>query len=169
MILSMLLTIVFGFGVITVATIALLNVAGLRLHDLREIKQKDDNDQDKPVFEFVYTSTCARDLRDSFGKLPSRLMWGAIIAVLAVVCLYVFVGLTVDLQEATNAKQETGIQAAHPGRDAEHLRPVNIITWMSIAGYVLALLFVAGSISGRCYVALSEDVHPQRPKQKGSA
>lgn len=163
MILSMLLTIVFGFGVITVATIALLNVAGLRLHDLREVGKAG---QVKPIFAFVYTSESARDLRESFGKLPSRLMWGAISALLGVVCLYSFVGLWVDIQEIIGIKQETDIQATHSGRDAEHLRPVNVITWVTIAGYVLVLLLVAGSISRRCYVALSENVQPQRPIQR---
>lgn len=166
MILSMLLTIVFGFGVITLATIALLNVAGLRIHDLRvEKRKKEKGKRKEPVVVYVYTSQSARDLRISVSKLPSRLKWGAIIAVSFVVVLYTLVDSALP-STMIERPIEAALLGGEPTKDAyasrvdtaEHLRPVSIITWAPIAGYVLVLLIVAGSISKRCYVVLKEVV-----------
>lgn len=147
MILSMLLTMVFGFGVITLATIALLNVAGLRVHDMREIKLDDES-----AFAYAYVSKDAYDLRESVGKLPRWLTWGAIIAVLFTTILtatYAFVaGLPIGVQEAVDSQ-----------KTMDHLEPIGIITWVPITGYVAVMLWIAGSISRRCYVVLKEIEH----------
>ena len=147
MILSMLLTMVFGFGVITLATIALLNVAGLRVHDLREVKRDDES-----VFAYAYVSKDAYDIRESVGKLPRWLTWGAIIAVLFTTILtatYAFVaGLPIGVQEAVDSQ-----------KTMDHLEPIGIITWVPITGYVAVMLWIAGSISRRCYVVLKEIEH----------
>ena len=145
MILSVLLTMVFGFGVLTLATIALLNVAGLRVHDLREERRAGES-----ILAYAYTSKGAYDLRSAVGKLPRRLKWGATVAVVLVMVLYASVesGASVDPQG---------------GLGREHLTPVGIITWASIAAYVVALLWVAASISRRCYVVLKEMGH-RRPQ-----
>ena len=147
MILSILLTMVFGFGVLTLATIALLNVAGLRMHDLREERRPDES-----VFTYAYASKRAYDLRSSVGKLPRRLKWGATVAVALVMVLYAW----------ADPGSSTGVQ--EPG-DSGHLGPVGIITWVSIATYVVALLWVAASISRRCYVVMQESEH-RRPRRR---
>lgn len=148
MILSMLLTMVFGFGVLTLATIALLNVAGLRMHDLREEQRSGESS-----VAYAYTSQGAYDLRSSVGKLPRRLKWGATLAVALVMGLYA----SVDPAASGDAQEALG---------GEHLTPVGIITWVSIAAYVVALLWVAASISRRCYVVLQETEH-RGPSQTG--
>lgn len=147
MILSILLTMVFGFGVLTLATIALLNVAGLRVHDLREEGRPDES-----VFTYAYASKRAYDLRSSVGKLPRRLKWGATVAVALVMVLYAW----------ADPGSSTGAQGTS---DSGHLTPVGIITWVSIAGYVVALLWVAASISRRCYVVMQEAEH-RRPRRR---
>lgn len=150
MILSMLLTMVFGFGVVTLATIALLNVAGLRIHDLREVKRGEGS-----VFVYAYISKEANDLREAIGKLPRWLTWGAIMAVLFTTVLtatYAFVvGSPIGVQEAVDSQNTM-----------DHLEPIGIITWVPVTGYVAVLLWIAGSISRRCYVVLKEAEH-RRP------
>lgn len=150
MIVSVLVTMLLGFGVITVATIALLNVAGLRVHDLREVKQ-----QGESVLAYTYTSHRAYKLRSSVGKLPRRLTWGATIGVLYVAVCFAFVslGFSVHVQDAADGQKTAEI---------ERLERIGIVTWAPITGYVMALLWVAGSISRRCYVVLREVEH-RRP------
>lgn len=153
MILAILLTMVFGFGVITLATIALLNVAGMRVHDLREVRRE----RSPSVFRYAYTSPSAYALRSSVGKLPRRLMWGAIIAVSFVTASYAIVdsGTSVDAQECECVDGQRTV-------DMRHLDPIGVITWVPITGYVVVLLWVAGSISRRCYVVMKEIDH-RRP------
>ena len=71
------LTVLFGIGVLTVATIALLNVACLRLHDV----QKTDSDEAKDgrfvrlLYAYVYDSMQAFIAREDSclrGVAPSR-------------------------------------------------------------------------------------------------
>lgn len=63
---EILLPMVFGFGVLTLATVALLNAAGHRLHELQVM------DQQGPRFAFAYTysSKAAAELRLSFWRPP---------------------------------------------------------------------------------------------------
>ena len=149
MILSMLLTMVFGFGVITLATIALLNVAGLRIHDLREVKRDDES-----VFAYAYVSKEAYDLRESVGKLPRWLTWGAIRRCVVYDDtdgnLRLVAGFPIGVQEAVDSQ-----------KTMDHLEPIDIIVWVPITGYVAVLLWLAGSISRRCYVVLKEIEHRQ--------
>ena len=154
MILSMLLTMVLGFGVITIATIALLNVAGLRVHDLREVKQQ----RESVVLAYTYNSQNAYKLRSSIGKLPRRLTWAATVGVLYLVGCYALVGFGFfdGVQDAVDSQKMDS---------TEHLgRIVFIITWAPVTGYVTVLLWVAGSISKRCYIVLKEVEH-RRPRQ----
>ena len=140
MIFSILLTMVFGFGVITIATIALLNVAGLRLHDLREVKHSDEF-----TFEYAYSTKSAYDLRTDVGKLPRRLTSAAVVALLFVTALNALAYALVDAPILGQSTANVG-----------HLTPIAIITWLSITSYVAVLLCVAGSISTRCYAVLKD-------------
>ena len=69
MTMQVLLSIVFGFGVLTLAAVALLNAAGQRLYELQVLDKRSRD------FAFVYTysSKPAADLRLSFSRLPLRL------------------------------------------------------------------------------------------------
>lgn len=78
MILQILLTIVFGFGVLTLATAALLNTAGHRLHD-GERKGLANN---AVQFEYKYPTDDAERLRWWFAIVP---IWLGIAASMAVI------------------------------------------------------------------------------------
>ena len=78
MILQILLTIVFGFGVLTLATVALLNTAGHRLHD-GERKGLANN---AVQFEYKYPADDAERLRWWFAAVP---VWLGIAASMAVI------------------------------------------------------------------------------------
>ena len=71
MILQILLTIVFGFGVLTLATVALLNTAGHRLHD-GERKGFANN---AVQFEYKYPTDDAGRLRWWLPSYPFG--WGS--------------------------------------------------------------------------------------------
>ena len=78
MILQILLTIVFGFGVLTLATVALLNAAGHRLHDGERLKYSGG----KVQFMYKYPNDKAEKLRIWFARLP---VWLGIAATIAVI------------------------------------------------------------------------------------
>lgn len=158
------LTAVFGFGVLTVATVALLNVACLRLHDVQKKEQKKGkkdleggaeegpktaigSEADELRYVYVYNSANAFAERDRLRHLPSFLAWTGVGAIVLVQVLYGIAYLT----------------APHAGGDSPCACPsdrgpvtvLDIITWMSIASYVLVLLCVAAWVSNRVYGVLS--------------
>ena len=69
MTMQVLLSMVFGFGVVTLATVALLNAAGHRLFELQVLSRRGED------FSFVYTynSEADAELRLAFSRLPLRL------------------------------------------------------------------------------------------------
>ena len=73
MILQILLTIVFGFGVLTLATVALLNTAGHHLHDGERRGFANNTVQ----FEYTYPTNNAERLRWWFAAIPVCLRFGS--------------------------------------------------------------------------------------------
>lgn len=84
------LTAIFGFGVLTVATVALLNVACLRLHDVQKKYQNatDGSQPDRFLYVYVYDSMSAFAERDKLRHLPSFLAWMGAGAIVLVQFLY---------------------------------------------------------------------------------
>lgn len=138
MILQILLTIVFGFGVLTLATVALLNTAGHRLHD-GERKGLANN---AVQFEYKYPTDDAERLRGWFATVPIWLGIAASVAVTSVGALYAMIG------DQPQMRPEEG--AAH----TSHLDPVSIVTWVGMGLYVLALVVVTTWLSRRLYTVL---------------
>ena len=124
------LTIVFGFGIITLATVALLNVAGHRLHELQILDRRGRD------FAFVYTysSKAAADLRVWFSRLP---LWLGVAAVAGV-------SLTCGLFVWATLASEDGLQPSL----------VDVITWGATGTYVIALVGVTTWLSARLYGAM---------------
>ena len=132
MILQILLTIVFGFGVLTLATVALLNTAGHKMHD---------GEQKGLLFRFRYRSDDAERLRRRFAKLPVWLGSAASVAVISTGALYAWVPQP----------------QLPPGEaDASHLSPISIITWVGMGSYVLALVVVTTWLSRRHYIVMQD-------------
>lgn len=134
------LTVLFGIGVLTVATIALLNVACLRLHDV----QKTDSDEAKDgrfvrlLYAYVYDSMQAFIAREELRSLPAFLGWMGMGAILYMQVLYVAALSTTD----PNERESIGVWDA--------------ITWASMTSYVTALLLVAAWVSNKVYGVLNE-------------
>lgn len=134
------LTVLFGIGVLTVATIALLNVACLRLHDVQKI----DSDEAKDgrlvrfLYAYVYDSTPALMAREELRSLPAFLGWMGMGAILFMQVLYVVAPLTTS----PNDQESIGVWDA--------------ITWASMTSYVTALLLVAAWVSNKVYGVLNE-------------
>ena len=134
------LTVLFGIGVLTVATIALLNVACLRLHDVQKI----DGDEAKDgrlvrfLYAYVYDSTPALMAREELRSLPTFLGWMGMGAILFMQVLYVVAPLTTS----PNDQESIGVWDA--------------ITWASMTSYVTALLLVAAWVSNKVYGVLNE-------------
>ena len=139
MILQILLTIVFGFGVLTLATIALLNTAGHRLYDGEHLGLSEGRAQ----FRYRYPTDKAEKLRKWFGRVPIGLGLAASIAVISAGALYAFAGPQPQLPLGE--------------QDASHLNPLSIITWVGMGLYVLALVIVTTALS-RCLYAVLQDV-----------
>lgn len=133
MILQMLLTIVFGFGVLTWATVALSNAAGQKLHH---------GAQEGLLFRFRYLSDDAERLRSWFAWLPVWLGWAASVAVVSTGALYVW------------ASPQPQLPPGEP--DASHLSPASIIAWVGMALYVLALVVVTTWLSRRHYTVMQD-------------
>ena len=142
MILQILLTIVFGFGVLTLATVALLNTAGHRLHD----GERRGFANQAVQFEYKYPTDDAARLRWWFAGLPIWLGMAASIAVISVGALYVSIGARPRVR-------------AGEGVYASHLDPLSIVTWVGMGLYVLALVIVTTCLSRRLYTVL-QDVEP---------
>ena len=129
--LQVMLSMILGFGILTVATVALLNVAGHRLHDLEAFEKRGR----ECAFVYKYNSKAAADLRLWFARLPWFLLFGAFVAI----------GLTLGLLvEATTRFSEQGAQDA------------KVLDWMSLimATYVLILVLVTTVMSGILYNAI---------------
>lgn len=143
MILQILLTIVFGFGVLTLATIALLNTAGHKLHGGERLGFA----KGKVQFRYDYPSDDAETLRKWFARLPVWLGLAATVAVVSAGALYVCAG------------------QGHQGQaDSSHLQPVSVVTWVGMGVYVLALVVVTTWLSRWLYAVLQdvEQVDEQR-------
>lgn len=138
MILQILLTIVFGFGVLTLATVALLNTAGHRLHD-GERKGFANN---VVQFEYKYPTDDAGRLRWWFAIVPIWLGIAACMAVISVGALYALIGAQPQVQPEEGAAYTS------------HLDPVSIVTWVVMGLYVLALVVVTTWLSRRLYTVL---------------
>ncbi len=136
MILQVLLTIVFGFGVLTLATVALLNTAGHRLFEGERLGFVDGQVQ----FAFRYPTDEAETLRRRFARLPLWLGWAGGVAVVFTAVLYFSTGPQPQLA---------------PGEpDASHLKPGSIITWTTMGLYVLWLVAVTAVLSRGVYTVL---------------
>lgn len=133
MTLQVLLSMAFGFGVLALATVALLNTAGHRLHELEVF------DRDGPNFAFVYryNSKAAARLRLWFSRLPLFVGLGAFVAIL----------VTYGLHAVATA--------VHPPQHTQAL-PIDILTWtmLIMGGYVLILVLVASILSAGLYHAI---------------
>ena len=140
MILQILLTIVFGFGVLTLATVALLNAAGHRLHDGERRGFANNTVQ----FEYKYPTNNAERLRWWFAVIPIWLGMAASIAVISVGALYVAIG--------GRPRVQVGEGAAY----TSHLDPLSIVTWVGMGLYVLALVIVTTWLSRRLYAVLQD-------------
>ena len=150
MTMQVLLSIVFGFGVLTLAAVALLNAAGQRLYELQVLDKRSRD------FAFVYTysSKPAADLRLSFSRLPLRLGSTAVVAVLVTYGLFVWAGSGAS---PTSVQAEGGV---HPSL-------AEIITWTMMGAYVLALVGIATVLSTRLYGVLSTFRRGPFPDQAG--
>ena len=143
MIVQVALTALFGIGVLTVATIALLNVACLRLHDVQKI---DDGEASGGgfvpfLYAYVYDSTLAFEAREKLRNLPAFLGWMGGGAILIMQVQYVIVLLTT----CPNERESIGVWDA--------------ITWASMTAHVTALLLVAAWVSNKVYSVLNEVNH----------
>ena len=136
MILQILLTIVFGFGVLTLATVALLNTAGHKLHDGKRLGFA----KGKVQFRYDYPSDDAETLRKWFARLPIWLGFAAAVAVVSAGALYVCAGPQGHMAEA----------------ETSHLNPVSVITWVGMGLYVLALVGVTTWLSRWLYAVLQD-------------
>ena len=121
---QILLSMVFGFGIITVATVALMNTAGLRLFDLEALGKEEGR---KLAFAYRYDSKLAASLRVWFARMPLFLGLGAVVAVLSTYGLYV------DSTESTS---------------------MGALAWRIMAGYVLVLVLVTAVFSAVLYKAI---------------
>lgn len=124
------LTTIFGLGVLTLATIALLNVACIRLHDV----QRKATEAGRLVYAYVYDGAKAHAAREDLRSLPSFLGWTGFVAVALVLVLHL----------------------APYSTSGDAIAALNAITWTLIASYVLVLLCVAALVSSRIYGAMAE-------------
>lgn len=124
------LTTIFGFGVLTLATIALLNVACMRLHDV----QKKNDEASGFAYAYIYDGPKAHTARGDLRSLPSLLGWTGFVAIVMVQVLHLVAYSTSGTATAV----------------------LDAVTWMSIVSYVLVLLAVAAVVSNRVYGAMAE-------------
>lgn len=121
------LTTIFGFGVLTLAAIALLNVACMRLHDV----QKKAAEASRFAYAYIYDGPRAHTAREDLRSLPSLLGWTGFVAIVMV-------------------------QVLHLVASGNSSAVLDAVTWMAIASYVLVLLAVAAVVSNRVYGAMAE-------------
>ena len=141
------LTIISAISIISLATIAFLNVVYLRLHDV----QKKDPDvpackegaegngqTNRPAYVYVYDSPRAHTARKDLRKLP--IIIGAMTYVFVV---FIFI-----------------VEMMHIGADSTNERgaftiPGSFLAW-TVLSYVLALLAVVPVVCARVYRAMTE-------------
>lgn len=125
----------FGFGVLALATVALLNVAGHKLHDLEVLDREGRNF----AFVYRYDSNAAARLRKWFSRLPLLVGFGALVAMLATFGLFA---------EATAVRPRQDTQGAST--------PIDAFTWTMVimGGYVLVLVIVTSILSAGLYHAI---------------
>ena len=143
MILPLILTMTFGFGVMTLATIALLNTAGHRLHDLHNVCGGPE-----PTFVYTYIDDTATTLRRWFAAMPLGLGIAAIIAVVAVAAMYVMLDLPLPPDPESNKADRT------------HLEARSILMWVTVSGYVVALSGFTATLSFFTYKTIQNYPHP---------
>lgn len=148
---QVLLSMVFGFGVLALATIALLNAAGHRLHDLEVF----DREGRSLAFVYRYSSQSAARLRVWFSRLPLFVGLGAFVAVSTTYVLY-------EATAVPLSQDDHGTQ--------RHLMPIDVLTWTMVimGGYVLVLVFVTSILSAGLYHAIGIFNHslPRMPSAK---
>ena len=135
------LTIIFGVGVLTLATVALLNVACLRLHDVQKKDRKTSEGSgtdNRLLYAYVYDGVRAFEAREKLRSLPAFLGWTGAGAI-------AFMQLLGGIAYLTTSPSER-----------ESAAIFDVVTWATIAAYVLALLFVAAWVSNKVYGVLSE-------------
>ena len=140
MILQLVLTLSLGFGVLSLASIALLNTAGHKLHDIRKVGKKPFNWKD--LFNlYISSSDEATMLRKSFARMPIGICWGAAVGI-AVLGLIAYFGI----DPSTTPK---------PGEpDSVHLQPYGVVLWASVSVYAGFLVYLTGRISRKFYKIL---------------
>lgn len=134
-----LLTVVFGFGVVTLATVALLNVAGHRLHELQLLNKRDRDF----AFMYTYSSERAAKLRVSFSRLPLWLGGAAVVVV----------SLTYGLVFLSEASPKSQVQVKATD-EVVYPSIVDQITWAAVGAYVLTLVGITSVLSARLYRVL---------------
>ena len=134
MTLQVLLSMILGFGILTLATVALLNVAGHRLHDLEVFEKRGR----ECAFVYKYSSKAAAELRLWFARLPWFLLFGAFLAIGCTLALLV---------EAIAYFSERGAQDAQDAKVLDWM-------WLIMATYVLILVLVTTIMSGVLYGAI---------------
>ena len=142
MILQLILTMTFGFGVMTLATIALLNTAGHRLHDLHNIGEGPE-----PTFIYTYISDHATRLRRWFATMPLALGIAAIVAIVAVGTMYGVSDTPVPPEPQSNGEEKA---------DRTHLEAQSIAMWVTVSFYVVALSGVTATFSFLSYKAIQQ-------------
>lgn len=150
MTMQVLLSMVFGFGVVTLATVALLNAAAHRLFELQVLSRRGED------FSFVYTynSEADAELRLAFSRLPLRLGGAAIVVVLLTYGLFFWSTVSASTQAPVPVVEGVARQSA-----------IGTIAWAAIGMYVMALVVVTTSLSARLYSAISTFRSDPLPRQ----
>lgn len=152
MTMQVLLSMVFGFGVVTLATVALLNAAGHRLFELQVLSRRGED------FSFVYTynSEADAELRLAFSRLPLRLGGAAIVVVLLTYGLFFWSTVSASTQAPVPVAVVEGVARQSA---------IGTIAWAAIGMYVMALVVVTTSLSARLYSAISTFRSDPLPRQ----
>ena len=158
MTLQLLLSMAVAIGILTLAVIALMNVAGVRLHELHA--KMVDKPSSRPSFAYTYSKDRAEKVRRGFRRLPFAFGCAATIATAAVACaIWLAPPLTAEgepkrpnaVPTATSAKLTAD---AHAGRDTSHMQPLGIALLAATTAYVLLMIAIATFLSRRLYAAM---------------
>lgn len=138
MTLQLVVTLVFGFGVVTVAVIALMNTASLRLHDLYQQVEPENKDgkQIRPQYQFVYGTDEAQTLRNALAELPPRLGAAAVLSIILLTAMHLVVS---QLDVKTSILSADGV-----------------ITWFAVGSYVCRVVYIATARSRDLYDVMQD-------------
>ena len=139
MILQLVLTLSLGFGVLSLASVALLNTAGHKLHDIRKVGKNPSTG--KTFLTFICSSDEATMLRKSFARMPIGICWGAAVGI-AVLGLIAYFGI------------DPSITPKPDKPDSVHLQPYGVVLWASVSVYAGFLVYLTGRISRKFYKIL---------------